>query len=136
MKLFGAHSIVDGFMGCNEVVLKWFRVDRKESLVPLEELIEDYQRLNDCEERMFAQQLVNEYFTEEEVEVLKAFLRDRRGGTEVEVTEVSLPILAKGVMPTGAIPVGGEQDFLMLSENDEHPLPFRVWGYYDLRHSP
>ena len=33
-------------------------------------------------------------------------------------------------LPTGAIPVGGDCDFYMLSEHDDYNLPFRAWGYY------
>lgn len=43
-----------------------------------------------------------------------------------------LPI-DRDTMPFVAIPVGGPQDFLMLSERDECPFSFKVWGYFDLR---
>jgi len=33
----------------------------------------------------------------------------------------------------GAYPVGGGTDFYSFSEADDYSLPFKVWGYFDLR---
>jgi hypothetical protein len=35
-------------------------------------------------------------------------------------------------MGVGALPVGGGDDFYMLSEKPEYSLPFKVWGYFNL----
>jgi hypothetical protein len=32
-----------------------------------------------------------------------------------------------------AMPVGGGTDFYMFSDNDNYPLNFKVWGYFDIR---
>lgn len=38
-------------------------------------------------------------------------------------------------MGYGAYPVGGGNDFYTFSEVPGYSLPFKVWGYFDLRHS-
>ena len=35
-------------------------------------------------------------------------------------------------MPISAIPVGGDQDFYMLSEHEDYELSFKAWGYFNL----
>jgi hypothetical protein len=37
-------------------------------------------------------------------------------------------------MPITAIPMGGEQDCLMIWQSRGYDLPFKVEGYFDLRH--
>jgi len=39
------------------------------------------------------------------------------------------------VIGYGAYPVGGGTDFYGFSEADDYSLPFKVWGFFDLRHS-
>lgn len=49
------------------------------------------------------------------------------------IKKLELPVHSNE-MGVGAVAVGGLQDFLMISENPVYSLPFKVWGYYDLRH--
>jgi hypothetical protein len=39
----------------------------------------------------------------------------------------------ENIMGTSAIPVGGGTDFVTTSESDDYDLPFKVWGFYDVR---
>lgn len=48
------------------------------------------------------------------------------------IEEEKLPI-ANNMMGLGAIAVGGGDDFYMLYNAPEYPLPFKVLGYFDLR---
>jgi hypothetical protein len=47
------------------------------------------------------------------------------------MTEVEFPVPAN-VMGIGAIPVGGGDDFLMVYERPNYPLPFKVMAYFNL----
>lgn len=134
MKLFSAHSIRNGFRGYDEVKIHWFRC-RKQPVAPYEELIADYAELEDWEEP-YAQEAINEYFTAEEVKLLKIILWVKFGRKEVEITEIPLPTPAKDIIPANrAIPLGGMKDVLILSDGSG-PLPFGVEGYYDLSYCP
>jgi hypothetical protein len=68
-------------------------------------------------------------FTEDEAKQLAAYLMTFPG----EITIKGVTQLADDAMPYGAIPVGGETDFHMLSKKPGYPLSFSVWGYFDLR---
>jgi hypothetical protein len=45
---------------------------------------------------------------------------------------VNLPLVGN-VLGFGAFPVGGATGFYVLDEDADHPLSFRVWGYFNLR---
>jgi hypothetical protein len=40
------------------------------------------------------------------------------------------------IMGVGTLPVGGDSDFYMLSKAPDYPLPFSVWGHFDLSAKP
>ena len=55
----------------------------------------------------------------------------------MQISEVALPAPiytedGPGVLPIGAIAVGGASGFYMLSEEPEYDLPVKVWGYFDV----
>ena len=58
--------------------------------------------------------------------------------SDLKPSQVDLPapIVSEsgvGVLPLGAIAVGGGTDFYMLSEEPEYDLPVKIWGYFDVR---
>lgn len=111
------------------VRLHWYRLDRAEPVAPLERLVADYERLSEPKRRQAVEQVLR-YLTEEEVWGLRAYLRERHA-LEVIAEEVPLPIEA----PTGPFhsPYGEVYEFLELSEKEDYPLPYKIWGYYTLR---
>jgi hypothetical protein len=65
---------------------------------------------------------------------LSAFLADFKH-TKTTITGLDLPIKAHGddcvgCLGVSALAVGGDDDFYMLSEGEEYPLDFKVWGYF------
>ena len=70
-------------------------------------------------------------FAPEEAEMLAEYLRGYYDD-EPAIHEEELPIEG-GRMGPGSIPVGGPQGFYMLDKTPGYPLPFEVWGYFDLR---
>jgi len=131
MRLFRAYSIGElqkGELTYYHVRFNWYRLDRLEPLAPLENLVADYDSLEELQ-RKTAREEVLRYLTEEEVWELRLYLRERHG-MEVIAEEVPLPIAT----PRGPFQ-GGEStvyEFLELSEREDYPLSFRVWGYYTL----
>jgi hypothetical protein len=95
---------------------------------PYAELIENYDANNEM--RLYSEEAINEMFSLEEAEAWMAWLKSHQGGCEHEIEEAKLPINTMGV---GAIPVGGEQDFLMVNQEPDYDLPFTVWDSFDLR---
>jgi hypothetical protein len=72
-----------------------------------------------------------EQFTEDEAKALTDWLAaHRKCSTTIEPVEFPRP---DNVMSFNEIPVGGENDFLMISESPDYDLPFKVDGHYDVR---
>jgi hypothetical protein len=72
-------------------------------------------------------------FTEVEAIALKEYLEREHGGAGVTtIEEVPLPIPDSSI-GIGAILVGGGTDFHMLDKGPNYSLPFKAWGYFDLR---
>jgi hypothetical protein len=140
MKLYRVGTLVKEYRGCKDVAFDWFRVYNrscKEIAVEFDELIERYDELiegyNPRETgRLYAEDAIEEMFTETEATALKAYL-DREHGDEgvTTIKEAKLPI-GNNTMGVGAIAVGGGDDFYMLHKEPEYDLPFKAEGYYNL----
>jgi hypothetical protein len=130
MKFYRVRTTVKAFSGCRDVVFKWFRHAMPQGRRPYADLIRDYEPGNRA--MSYAEGLVEELFTWDEARQLRGYLEqhDRDEG-ETVIEEVSLPI-ENSWMGVGALPVGGGDDFYMLSEAPEYSLPFKVWGYFNL----
>jgi hypothetical protein len=84
--------------------------------------------------------LVDESFTQDEAERFAAYLESTYD-TEAKLQELPLPVATRSaegyeLLPVGAIAVGGDSDFHMLSEHETYDLPFSVWGYYCMMQNP
>jgi len=73
---------------------------------------------------------IEESFTADEARQFADYAKQL--GSIIEIRPVDLPIAPRSIMPYGAIDVGGSSDFYMLSQVEGYPLPFSVWGYYDV----
>ena len=119
------------FHGCRDVTMRWFVVDRPTPVVPYSEVVADYAALDDDYKLYVVHDAVDELFTDSEARALVEYMAREHPGDLHEITPARLP-LEGNIMGRGAIPVGGPQDFYMLSREDEWTLPFQVYGYYDL----
>ncbi len=129
-RLYRVHSTIDELDGRKNVAVNWFFADERETPpAPYAEVIEGYDPAD--EGKTYPEGAIDEAFTLEEAHALADYLRDRHAD-ETEITELRLPIRFS-TMGCGAIPVGGPQGFLKLEYEPDYPLPFKVWGYYDLR---
>jgi hypothetical protein len=131
MKLYSVTSKATEYHGCKEVPFVWFREgERPGPQRPSAALIKDYDPADD--HRFYVEDYIEELFTEDEARQVKDFLDSRYGpDATTTITEVSFPV-SNNIMGVGAIPVGGGDDFYMLSKVADYPLPFSVWGYFDL----
>ena len=138
-RLYQAHSTADkfelnGVMYC-DVPIGWFMQRRDGPPFPYREIIDGYSDLDE-RARLNAEMAVDELLTKGEVDALKAYLARQYDDDSFNAVEEPLPIpreRAASWLPTGAIPVGGPQDFLLIDENPSYSLPFSVWGYFDVR---
>jgi hypothetical protein len=130
----GSVTVADEFHGHKDVHLNWFVLWREAPPdLPYAELIEGYDTA--ALEDAYGggpEACLQEHFTEDEANALADYL-EACGHGRPDITPAELP-LAMNCMPVSAIPVGGPQEFLMLHKRESYTLPFKVEGYYDLRH--
>jgi hypothetical protein len=136
IRLFQIHSRAN-LRGFRNVPIDWFVVRRERPLfgpcgslgVEVCDLIQDYMggyHGYDAADRL------GEYFTETEARAFVDWVRVHRNDDTATIEQANLPI-ANCSMAFNAIPVGGEQDFLMIGEAADYDLPFTVDGYFDVR---
>jgi hypothetical protein len=109
----------------------WFHSGDKARRRPYAKLIENYNPETD-ELHSYAENAVEELFTEEEAKQLKAYLdlfHDEEGKTTIN--EVQLPV-EHNLVGVGAIPIGGGHDWYMLHKEPKYSLPFEVTGFFSL----
>jgi hypothetical protein len=127
MKLYNVCTIVKEYSDCKNVTFQWFYSDTRPHPRPYAELIENYKP-----DDQYAEEHIDELFTEDEASQLKQYL-DREHGHEgtTTITEEPLPV-ANNMMGYGARAVGGGDDFYMLDKEPEYSLPFKAWAYFNL----
>ncbi len=74
---------------------------------------------------------IEQTFSKTEVKQLYAYFK-QQGNVRLRARRAYSP--PNNSMGVGAIPVGGGNDFYTFSEVPGYSLPFKVWGYFDLRH--
>ena len=126
IKLFRCRSLIR-FNKQYEVQCYWFCVDRKQPVVPYQELMIDYDP--NIEGIEIAERGVNDFFTEQEIETLEDYLATKEIGLEIWKAEV-FPVKSTYV-GLGDAPLGGGAGNIKLSEFEGYSLPFKVWGFYD-----
>ncbi len=137
IKLFHIHSRTNNLRGYKDVPIDWFVEKRERPLfgpngslgVAYQEVIEKY----DARQHDYAEMALEGYFTEAEAGAFVDWVRAHRNDDTAMVEQKSLPI-ANNIMGFIAIPVGGGQDFLTISNSSDYDLPFKVCGYFDVRH--
>jgi hypothetical protein len=138
LELFTVISQVANLHGYKNVGIWWFVVERTRSLfgadgalgIPHARVITGYDATD--EYRSYCESAVEELFTADEARAFVEFLRTRRNDTSATIKPATLPI-ERNQMGHGAIPVGGGPDFLTISDSLDYDLPFKVWGYFDVR---
>ena len=127
VRLYKAWSVVDNFMGQDQVRLNWFVVGRTVPLVPYAELIQDYD--DDLEDSCYDQVLVNELLTESEGEELRAYLGTSHQ-LDLQLEEVTLPVKPGG-LSYGLLLISGEKSFYTLADEEGYNLKLSILGHYD-----
>jgi len=134
-RLYGVYSEVNDFDSWGarwkSVTINWFVVDRKIPPVPYETSIKSYRpNSKDPGKYRYPEGFIDECFTYQETNALTEYLKRYPG--ECKISEVELPI-EPNLAGNGALAIGGLEGFYMLSKDENYNLPFKVWGYYDLR---
>jgi hypothetical protein len=128
-KLYSVMTKVPEFRGCKDVTFSWFFAgERKPGERDYAALISGYDPSDEL--AFYARLAVDELFTEQEATALKAFLDEHREGGETIILEEKRP-LGRNIAGVSSIAVGGGDDFLQFRNC---PLPFKVEGYFNLRH--
>jgi hypothetical protein len=129
-KLYRLTSVIDDWphrgKRYNNVTLVWF-VDKRD-YDPGYDYPTLLGRPTAPDDHSYEKDYVDELFTRDEADQLAQYLQEAHD-TDVTITEVSTPV-PDNIIGVGAIAVGGDCDFYMLSEHDDYTLPFKAWGYY------
>jgi hypothetical protein len=126
VRLYKAWSVVDDFMGQDQVRLDWFVVGRTVPVAPYAELIRDY--YEDGEDACYDQILVDELFTEPEAEELKIYLAQSHQ-LDLQMEEVALPVKSGG-LSCGLLLMSGEKNFYTLADEEGYSLSLSILGHY------
>jgi hypothetical protein len=129
VRLFRAWSMVDNFLGQDQVKLDWFVVGRTAPPAPYHELISDYDE-ND-ENACYDEILANELFTETELQGLENYLAEQHQ-LDLEWEELVLP-LKKGILSYGLLLISGVKGFYALADESGYDLSMAVLGHYDAK---
>ena len=119
-----------------DVEVEWAYIDRAKPIGPYASLIADYGQLGQTE-RAYAQQYMDELFTEAEYHTLRRYLENRRG-LAVHMSIVPIPMQVQpesvGFIATPAqrmVEVDESGNFGWYTLNDvEGTLPFKVAAWY------
>jgi hypothetical protein len=135
IELFSVQTVTAQYSGCREVTFNWFRnIERDEDRPsrPYAELILDYDP-ND-EYAHYTEAAVDEFFTEEEATLLKQYLDENHGEhSQTTISKYDLFPVTTNLVGYCCNAVGGGDDFYLLDKETEYSLPFKAWGYFDLR---
>lgn len=134
VKLFSAYSLIDGFKGHDCVRFNWIYLNRQLAVAPYEKLVSNFKGLNK-NVRPYFEECVKEFFTLDEINLLKSYLLSRGTILYVKeevlpITDVFIPISYRQMSPREG------RGFYDLSAEEDYAIPFKVWGYFDLRTSP
>jgi hypothetical protein len=134
-ELFHVQSKIANMHGYKNVAIDWFVRRRAQPLfgesgssgVEYGRVITNYDATDP-----YAELAVEEMFTKDEAEAFQTFARTKRNDATAAIKPAKLPI-ANNIIGCGEIPAGGGPDFLMISDSPDYDLPFKVWGFYDVR---
>jgi hypothetical protein len=132
-KLYIVSSHVDELRDRKHVMIEWWKHSSRWD-TDYRRLIENYNLLSDVEKHT-AEEVVNGFFTIDEIELLREFFRSRVGEPVLSVTEVPLPIEFKDFdtgnvcVPNCTLPRNEGTICLNCCFGDNYDLPFGVWGF-------
>lgn len=130
-KLFRVTTVVKEYDGRKDVAFHWFYDGKRTPPRPYAELVKNYDPTD--RNASYSEDCIDEMFTEDEANQLVAYLNRTHGDDGPHIIEEEKLPIANNMMGLGAIAVGGGDDFYMLYNAPEYPLPFKVLGYFDLR---
>lgn len=121
--------VADGeFHGCKGVGFTMFKPGAKEAELAWISRHTDAKSAGQDDVYFFSQ--FDMMFSLPEVGQLIEWFITHRPTSHVEV----FPAVAhENAMSISCMAVGGGDDFLMFDESEDYTLPFKVWGYYNLR---
>jgi len=133
-KIYTANSNIDEFNGIKNVTFHWYYGDREWVDANYNSIIKGYEDMT-SEDKRKAEEVINEYFTIDEIEFIRPYLKSKFNNIDVE--EVSLPLNVKYFdqednevrikYPFSFTAYG--YNTICLDKQEDYDLPFNVWGY-------
>jgi len=127
-KAYSISNLTKGKSVFYDVRFNWYSLERNEPPFPYEDMIAGYAGLDEKQKTIMERE-AKRFFTEKEIEELGSYLQDKYG-MDLNTEKIALPIEERvSFFEEGSSVI---YDFLELSERDDYPLAFKVWGYYTL----
>ena len=133
--LYYLNITIDEYDGFKDVVMTIFRWGTKKvPFNPRDFVPERIPKEQLKEQPPYVLDHIKEHFTLDEIKKIQEYLSDYDPKVDIG-TPIPCSIPEDGsIMPTGAIPVGGSQDFYCFYRSANYPLgDLKIAGYYDLR---
>lgn len=125
-KLYWASTNVPELGGYRNVDVSWFCVRRENSTYDYQDLIDDYEKLDE-QSQFCAKRIVEKFLTAEEVEELRQYLKEHYNN---DVTECSLPVESL-INDYSWILLGGYIIQILLYKDDFYPLSIPIVGLFN-----
>ena len=134
--LFRAYSVRESYKNRDSVVVDWFCLSRERPVAPYDDLILNYNELDD-DEQARARKLANNFLTESEIAELKDYIESGTG-FDVRTSEVNTPFEDGRKIPNfaEAAKKGDGGDYFHLSEKEGYNLTVPISGFADLSEPP
>jgi len=122
--------IADEFDGYSEVPFTLFHTEMSNEELARLVVLAPGRSIDDVA-HWYTASAIEQTFSKAEAKQLYAYFK-QRGNVRLRARRAYSP--TNNSMGVGATPVGGGNDFYTFSEEPGYSLPFKVWGYFDLRH--
>jgi len=135
-RIYRAYSVRESYKNRDSVIVDWFCFSRDEPVEPYENMILNYNELDDDEQGR-ARKLANNFLTESEIKELKEYI-EAGSGFDVRKSEVKTPFEDGRKIPDFAetARAGVKGDYVDLSKKDGYNLSVPIKGFADLSEPP
>ena len=133
-KLYAANSIVKNLNGKKNVTFHWYYTGKKWDDAKYHDIIKGYDDMS-IEDKRRAEEVMNEYFTLDEIAFITPYLKGRFKNINVE--EVALPLDVRysdqednevRICSPLAL-MAYDYNTICLDKQEDYDIPFKVWGY-------
>jgi hypothetical protein len=131
LTLYYPYSEIENFDGHDIVCVSWFCYGRQHPVASYEELIQDFNEIEDEEDIKRQKMAINEYFSFDELNELKDYLSKHPvySSAEFSSTSIYIPFRRKQA-PLTTVPRADKRHFYPIYQDENYPLNFKAVGFH------